>query len=81
MRCLRTTHLEALQKITDKPLAGSARIAARHALRRLMSAPCSSQGSGWYETDFKSDKENKRNLGRKGKGEAKADAAEYSDAG
>ena len=32
-------------------------------LKRLISAPVFRlKGSGWYETDFKSDKENKRNL-------------------
>jgi septal ring-binding cell division protein DamX len=42
-------------------------------------------GSGWYETDFKSDKEQKRNLAEKGdaepaKPEAKADATTDSKA-
>ena len=41
----------------------------KHTLQRLMSAPMFRlAGSGWYETDFKSDKENKRNLAGKDDG-------------
>jgi putative FmdB family regulatory protein len=55
-------HLEALQKLSDAPLkkcpscgrAQLARIVSRVAFRL--------KGGGWYETDFKSDGENKRNL-------------------
>jgi putative FmdB family regulatory protein len=55
-------HLEALQKISDKPLRECPEC-GKHTLKRLMSAPLFRlAGSGWYETDFKSDKENKRNL-------------------
>ena len=55
-------HLEALQKIADKPLRECPEC-GRHALKRLVSAPLFRlAGSGWYETDFKSDKETKRNL-------------------
>jgi putative FmdB family regulatory protein len=69
-------HLEALQKISDKPLRECPEC-GRHALKRLMSAPLFRlAGSGWYETDFKSDKEQKRNLVEKGDQEpAKAEAA------
>ena len=67
-------HLEALQKISDKPLRECPEC-GRHTLRRLMSAPLFRlAGSGWYETDFKSDKEQKRNLVEKGEREpAKAE--------
>jgi putative FmdB family regulatory protein len=59
-------HLEALQKISDKPLRECPEC-GRHTLKRLMSAPMFRlAGSGWYETDFKSDKEQKRNLLEKG---------------
>jgi putative FmdB family regulatory protein len=59
-------HLEALQRISDKPLRECPEC-GRHTLKRLMSAPLFRlAGSGWYETDFKSDKENKRNLLEKG---------------
>ncbi|HQR47946.1 MAG TPA: zinc ribbon domain-containing protein [Steroidobacteraceae bacterium] len=71
-------HLEALQKISDKPLRECPEC-GRHRLKRLMSAPLFRlAGSGWYETDFKSDKEQKRNLLEKGDKEpapeAKAEA-------
>lgn len=63
-------HLEALQKISDKPLRECPEC-GRHTLTRLMSAPMFRlAGSGWYETDFKSDKEQKRNLAEKGEAEA-----------
>jgi putative FmdB family regulatory protein len=65
-------HLEALQKISDKPLRECPEC-GRHRLKRLMSAPLFRlAGSGWYETDFKSDKEQKRNLLDKGEREAAA---------
>ena len=61
-------HLEALQKFSDKPLRECPEC-GKHALQRLMSAPMFRlAGSGWYETDFKSDKENKRNLAGKDDG-------------
>ena len=54
--------LEALQKLSDKPLSSCPSCEAT-ALRRLVSAPSFRlKGDGWYETDFKSDKEKKRNL-------------------
>ena len=68
-------HLEALQKISDKPLRECPEC-GKHSLKRLMSAPMFRlAGSGWYETDFKSDKENKRNLaGDKGESAGGTDA-------
>jgi len=55
-------HEEVLQKITDAPLT-KCPSCGKKGLRKLMSAPVFRlKGSGWYETDFKSDKENKRNL-------------------
>ena len=55
-------YLDALQKIADAPLRDCPSCEAS-ALRRLVSAPnFRLKGSGWYETDFKSDKETKRNL-------------------
>ena len=63
-------HLEALQKISDKPLRECPEC-GKHSLKRLMSAPMFRlAGSGWYETDFKSDKEQKRKLAEKGEAEA-----------
>ena len=70
-------HLEALQKISDVPLR-KCPDCGRSRLRRLISPPVFRlKGSGWYETDFKSDKEGRRNLaGHAEKEEAKASGAE-----
>ena len=55
-------YVEVLQKITDAPLK-KCPSCGKQQLKRLISAPVFRlKGSGWYETDFKSDKENKRNL-------------------
>lgn len=57
---------EALQKVSDKPLKACPSCGKR-ALKRLMSAPrFRLKGAGWYETDFKSDKDKKRNLADSG---------------
>lgn len=65
---------EVLQKINDAPLK-KCPTCGKKGLRKLMSAPVFRlKGSGWYETDFKSDKENKRNLAGAEKEEAKVDA-------
>jgi putative FmdB family regulatory protein len=69
-------HLEALQKFSDKPLRECPEC-GKHALKRMISAPMFRlAGSGWYETDFKSDNERKRNLA--GKDEAPAETAKDS---
>jgi putative FmdB family regulatory protein len=66
---------EVLQKITDKPLK-KCPSCGKNGLRKLISAPVFRlKGSGWYETDFKSDKENKRNLA----GADKEEPAEKKD--
>jgi len=68
--CQKCGHtLEALQKFSDKPLRECPEC-GRHQLKRLVSAPLFRlAGSGWYETDFKSEKERKRNLLEKGEKE------------
>ena len=73
--CQKCGHtLEALQKFSDKPLRECPEC-GRHQLKRLVSAPLFRlAGSGWYETDFKSDKERKRNILEKGEKEAVAPA-------
>ena len=54
--------VEVMQKISDAPLKKCPEC-AKSQLTRLISAPVFRlKGAGWYETDFKSDKENKRNL-------------------
>jgi putative FmdB family regulatory protein len=69
-------HHEALQKISDPQLRQCPEC-GRKTLKRLVSAVrFRLAGSGWYETDFKSDKESKRNLQEKGdREESKAPAA------
>ena len=65
---------EVLQKINDKPLT-KCPSCGKKGLRKLMSAPVFRlKGSGWYETDFKGDKENKRNLAGADKDEPKVEA-------
>jgi putative FmdB family regulatory protein len=74
-------YTEVMQKITDAPLTQCPSCGKR-ALRKLVSAPAFRlKGSGWYETDFKSAQENKRNLVGTEKEEPKADVkAEATDA-
>jgi putative FmdB family regulatory protein len=68
-QCQKCHHqLEALQKFSDKPLRECPEC-GKHTLLRLVSAPMFRlAGSGWYETDFKSDKETRRNLAGKDHG-------------
>jgi putative FmdB family regulatory protein len=57
--------VEAMQKVSDPPLKKCPHC-GKSQLQRLMSAPVFRlKGSGWYETDFKSDQDNKRNLADK----------------
>jgi putative FmdB family regulatory protein len=74
-------YTEVMQKITDAPLTKCPSCGKR-ALKKLVSAPVFRlKGSGWYETDFKSAQENKRNLVGTEKEEPKADVkAEATDA-
>jgi putative FmdB family regulatory protein len=67
-------YAEVMQKITDTPLTKCPSCGKR-ALKKLVSVPVFRlKGSGWYETDFKSDKENRRNLLGAEKEEAKAES-------
>jgi putative FmdB family regulatory protein len=67
-------YTEVMQKITDAPLIKCPSCGKRR-LKRLVSAPAFRlKGGGWYETDFKSDKEAKRNLLAAEKEEAKAES-------
>jgi putative FmdB family regulatory protein len=55
-------YLEVMQKLSDAPLK-KCPSCGKNALKKLISAPVFRlKGSGWYETDFKSDQEHKRNL-------------------
>lgn len=62
-RCSACGHyLDALQKMSDAPLRKCPEC-GKSQLRRLVSAPqFRLKGTGWYETDFKGDKDKKRNL-------------------
>ena len=54
--------LEAMQKVSDAPLKKCPHC-GKSQLTRLMSAPVFRlKGCGWYETDFKGDKDKQRNL-------------------
>jgi putative FmdB family regulatory protein len=77
-QCEKCHHtLEALQKFSDKPLRECPEC-GKHSLKRLISAPLFRlAGSGWYETDFKSENERKRNLA--GKDEAPTAESGSSD--
>lgn len=66
-------HTEVLQKISDAPLKKCPEC-GKQALKRLISAPVFRlKGGGWYETDFKSDAETKRNLVKDEAGESKSE--------
>jgi putative FmdB family regulatory protein len=78
-------YTEVMQKINDAPLAKCPSCGKRR-LKRLVSAPVFRlKGAGWYETDFKSDKEAKRNLvgaeKEETKPESKPEAKEATPAG
>jgi putative FmdB family regulatory protein len=64
--------VEVLQKITDAPLKKCTRC-GKSRLVKLVSAPVFRlKGGGWYETDFKTDKDKQRNLVETEKSEAPA---------
>jgi putative FmdB family regulatory protein len=66
--------LEAMQKVSDAPLKKCPHC-GKSQLQRLMSAPVFRlKGKGWYETDFKGDGDNKRNLADKPEADAPKDA-------
>ena len=66
--------LDALQKMSDDPLLDCPEC-GNPALKRLLSAPrFRLKGEGWYETDFKKDKQ--RNVLKSDSEPAKSDKAE-----
>ncbi|HEV2703734.1 MAG TPA: zinc ribbon domain-containing protein [Steroidobacteraceae bacterium] len=69
-------YTELMQKLSDAPLK-KCPSCGKSSMKKLISAPVFRlKGGGWYETDFKSDKENKRNLaGADEAPEAKAPAS------
>jgi putative FmdB family regulatory protein len=69
---------EVMQKVSEAPLK-KCPSCGKNALKKLVSAPVFRlKGAGWYETDFKSDKELKRNLAEKEPD--KKEAADVKDA-
>ena len=67
--------LEAMQKFSDPPLKKCPHC-GKSQLQRLMSAPVFRlKGGGWYETDFKGDKDNQRNLADRPEAHAPKDVA------
>jgi putative FmdB family regulatory protein len=69
-------YTEVMQKISDAPLT-KCPSCGKKTMKKLVSAPVFRlKGAGWYETDFKSDKEGKRNLAGADKDDsgAKADS-------
>src|ERR1700760_3868825 len=75
-------YAEVMQKISDAPLT-KCPSCGKKTMKKLVSAPVFRlKGAGWYETDFKSDKENKRNLAGADKDDsaAKADSTAKSKA-
>ena len=67
-------YAEVMQKISDAPLTRCPSCGKR-ALKKLVSVPVFRlKGAGWYETDFKSDKESRRNLHGAEKEEAKSES-------
>ncbi|MCP4429946.1 MAG: zinc ribbon domain-containing protein [Gammaproteobacteria bacterium] len=68
---------EALQKLSDAPLLNCP-ACGQPALKKKISAPgFRLSGSGWYETDFKSDKQ--RNLADSGDKDNSKKSAEKTD--
>ena len=66
-------YTEVMQKISDAPLTRCPSCGKKR-LKKLVSAPVFRlKGAGWYETDFKSDKEGKRNLAAADREEPKAE--------
>jgi putative FmdB family regulatory protein len=73
--------LEAMQKVSDAPLKKCPHC-GKSQLQRLMSAPVFRlKGAGWYETDFKGDKENQRNLADRPEADASKDAKDADGKG
>jgi putative FmdB family regulatory protein len=68
--------LEAMQKVSDPPLK-KCPDCGKSQLLRLMSAPVFRlKGGGWYETDFKGDKDSQRNLADRPEADAPKDTKE-----
>lgn len=72
-------YVEALQKLSDPPMK-KCPSCKKPALKKLVSAPVFRlKGAGWYETDFKSDQDKKRNLVESPDKESKEPSASAKD--
>jgi putative FmdB family regulatory protein len=66
-RCADCDHeLDALQKISDPPLTDCPACGAAALEKQITAAAFRLKGSGWYETDFKGDKDKRKNLHQDG---------------
>src|SRR5277367_1577496 len=75
-------YTEVMQRLADAPLK-KCPSCGKNTMKKLISAPVFRlKGGGWYETDFKSDKESKRNLAgdSEGSGSKSAEAAAPTEA-
>jgi len=70
---------DRLQKLSDPDPDICPNCGKRHVRRQVTAPAFRLAGSGWYETDFKSDKEKKHNLADGGTSKP-ADAGKGSDA-
>lgn len=70
---------EALQKISAAPLTDCPHCAEPALMRKLTAPNFRLKGSGWYETDFKTDKDAKYNLAESAPVENKNEKSEKSD--
>ena len=72
-------YTEVMQKISDAPLR-KCPSCGKNTMTKLVSAPVFRlKGAGWYETDFKGDKENKRNLAGADKEASSGDSKETKE--
>lgn len=72
-------YTEVMQKISEPPLE-KCPSCGKKALKKLVSAPVFRlKGGGWYETDFKSDKEGKRNIADREEPAAKSEDSKTAD--
>jgi len=60
-------HLEALQKISEAPLVYCPECGEAGLRKKVSAAAFRLKGTGWYETDFKNDKKEKKGETEKGK--------------
>ncbi len=79
-QCDRCDHVfERLQKLSDTD-PDTCPVCGEKAIRRRLTAPAFRlAGSGWYETDFKKDGDNKRNLVEKSDAPAESKSGDTPD--